>query len=173
MDDRGPRSSMALPEMSNPPRSITPPPTDSLPFAERPTLKIHPDRVAQVSAGPSQTEPDQVPSSSSRGPPPRSPVDQDMGAGIRHALPRRPDDSLMPPPMERSPRASQNGHRPGGPKRGGSLLERLTLDEPGPGGDEATFGPGPEGEMMISGDDGEGGAANRRRQMRGRGRRRN
>ncbi|KAI0634718.1 hypothetical protein C8Q77DRAFT_649004 [Trametes polyzona] len=98
--------------------------------------KVHPER-ARLLGGPVPGDLDGAP------PPPahpraraRSPdygyPDRARPRDLPRDLPQRPlDDARLAPPRDRSPPPPQNGHRPG-VRRGGSLLERLTLDDSAP-----------------------------------------
>ncbi|OJT08283.1 hypothetical protein TRAPUB_822 [Trametes pubescens] len=120
------------------PGSTTPPPVPYgsrfvKPPVEQPVAagKLHPERARLLFREP------HVPVRS-LGPPVRSPDRgyQDSMRRDDRALPPRPiDDARLAPPRERSPPPPQNGHRPPNAKRGGSLLDRLTLDDDPPAHD--------------------------------------
>ncbi|KAI0777329.1 hypothetical protein BD413DRAFT_466953 [Trametes elegans] len=135
----GPRAHSLERLVRNRPPSPPPPPTVRRydePLVEHPVVgKLHPERLrlldGQVSSGPLD-DPDRSRNVRHRRPgrsPERGFYDRGRPADIDRDLPPRPaDDVRLPPPRDRSP-PPQNGHRPN-MKRGGSLLERLTLDSP-------------------------------------------
>ncbi|KAI0824904.1 hypothetical protein BC628DRAFT_1321328 [Trametes gibbosa] len=96
-------------------------------------MKVHPER-ARFLAAQSSDDADRSfkfvpPRRQGRSPDRAYPERQD---DLGRDLPPRPvDDARLHPPRERSPPPAFNGHRPIA-KRGGSLLERLTLDDGAP-----------------------------------------
>ncbi|KAI0747162.1 hypothetical protein C8Q80DRAFT_825116 [Daedaleopsis nitida] len=133
-------SSASAPAMNFPrhDRPRTPPLPGDRRQEELAPVKVHPDRVRLLSA-PTPVPPDVSerggrPARDNRRPPER-PREYEGGRGrdLPRDLPPKPQDARMGPPRDRSP-PSQNGYRPG-LKRGGSLLDRLTLhDTPPPEG---------------------------------------
>ncbi|KAH9849022.1 hypothetical protein C2E23DRAFT_738149 [Lenzites betulinus] len=116
-------------------RSNTPPRSDARRYDGppiEPPVKVHPER-ARYLAG----QADDADRGFKFAPPRRQGRSPDRAYPDRRDdfgrdLPPRPiDDTRLPPPRERSPPPAFNGHRPI-TKRGGSLLERLTLDDGAP-----------------------------------------
>lgn len=135
-----PASRTRSPEVPFRPRPASPPPPPANdvrrydgPLVEHPVAgKVHPERARLLSVPtPDDNKRSSEPARIRR--PGRSPdrgyPDRTRPGDIDRDLPPRPiDDARLAPPRERSPPPTQNGHRPGA-KRGGSLLERLTLDD--------------------------------------------
>ncbi|KAI8971273.1 hypothetical protein BD414DRAFT_223491 [Trametes punicea] len=133
------------PEVRN--RPLTPPPVDAVrrsdePLVEHPVVgKLHPERARWLSVQ-APTPPGDADRSSKGNRTRRSGRSPGRGYGERMQSgdsgrdlpPRSADDTRLPPLRERSPIPLQNGHRPD-IKRGGSLLDRLSLNDTAPTND--------------------------------------
>ncbi|KAI0674650.1 hypothetical protein C8Q78DRAFT_609124 [Trametes maxima] len=101
---------------------------------ERPgTNKVHPSRAPLVEEVPTHEAFGRAPRPNRPRYPDRSPeqgyADRMRRGDIDRDLPPRPaEDAYLAPPRDRSPSSSQNDLRPN-MRRGGSLLERLSLDD--------------------------------------------